>query len=176
MVLDNKKHIPIASISEVAANRTITLMSLNKTFNFPGVGLGWMICKNEELRKRASHGLGSIIPNAEIFGYIVTAAAIQNGNEWRLALLKYLSKNRQLLIENINQIPGLSLYNMEASYLGWISCEKLSLKDPFKLFLDNGVAFQPGYMFNQPNHLRINIATPQSQLQEALSRIKMAIK
>ena len=176
MVLDNKKHIPIASISEIAANRTITLMSLNKTFNFPGAGLGWMICKNDELRKRASHGLGSIIPNAEIFGYIATTAAMQNGNEWRLALLEYLKKNRQLLIENINQIPGLSLYDMEASYLGWISCEKLLSKVSFQLFLDNGVALQPGYMFNQSNHVRINIATPHSILSEALNRMKDAIQ
>lgn len=40
LVLDpNAKHIPIASINEEIADRTITLMSLNKTFNFPGEGL-----------------------------------------------------------------------------------------------------------------------------------------
>jgi len=176
MVLDGHKHIPIASISETAANRTITLMSLNKTFNFPGAGLGWVICKNRSIREKASYRIGSLIPHPEIFGYVATDAAIKYGEEWRIALLHYLSENRKLLIERINQIPGLRLYDIEASYLGWISCESLPIKDPHKLFLNHGVALQPGYMFNQPNHLRINIATTHSLLKNALDRIEIAVK
>ena len=176
MVLDGHKHIPIASISETAANRTITLMSLNKTFNFPGAGLGWMICKNRSIREKASNRIGSLIPHPEIFGYVATDAAIKYGEEWRIALLHYLSENRKLLIERINQIPGLRLYDIEASYLGWISCESLPIKDPHKLFLNHGVALQPGYMFNQSNHVRINIATTHSLLKNALDRIEIAVK
>ena len=176
MVLDGHKHIPIASISETAANQTITLMSLNKTFNFPGSGLGWMICKNNNLRKMASHRIGSLIPHPEIFGYVATGAAIKDGEEWRLALLEYLTQNRKLLTEKINQIPGLSLYDIEASYLGWISCESLPVKNPHQLFLNHGVALQPGTMFNQPDHVRINIATPYSLLKEALDRIEIAVR
>ena len=176
MILDDHKHIPIASISEEAANRTITLMSLNKTFNFPGAGLGWMICKNNNLRQLASHRIGKLIPHPEIFGYVATAAAIKDGEEWRLALLDYLTQNRKLLIEKINQIPGLRLYDIEASYLGWISCESLPVKNPHQLFIDYGVALQPGYMFNQPDHVRINIATPHSLLKEALDRMEKAVK
>ena len=176
MVLDGHKHIPIASISETAANRTITLMSLNKTFNFPGAGLGWMICKNRSIREKASNRIGSLIPPPEIFGYVATDAAIKYGEEWRIALLHYLGENRKLLIERINQIPGLRLYDIEASYLGWISCESLPIKDSHKLFLNHGVALQPGYMFNQSNHVRINIATTHSLLKNALDRIEIAVK
>ena len=176
MVLDGHKHIPIASISETAANRTITLMSLNKTFNFPGAGLGWMICKNRSIREKASYRIGSLIPHPEIFGYVATDAAIRYGKEWRIDLLHYLTENRKLLIERINQIPGLRLYDIEASYLGWISCESLPIKDPHKLFLNHGVALQPGCMFNQPNHVRINIATTRSSLKNALDRIEIAVK
>ena len=176
MVLDDHKHIPIASISEKAANRTITLMSLNKTFNFPGAGLGWMICKNRSIREKASSRIGSLIPHPEIFGYVATDAAIRYGEEWRIDLLHYLTENRKLLIERINQIPGLRLYDIEASYLGWISCESLPIKDPHKLFLNHGVALQPGCMFNQPNHVRINIATTHSSLKNALDRIEIAVK
>ena len=176
MVLDGHKHIPIASISETAANRTITLMSLNKTFNFPGAGLGWMICKNRSIREKASQRIGSLIPHPEIFGYVATDAAIRNGEEWRLALLNYLSKNRKLLIQRIDKISGLRLYDIEASYLGWISCEHLPVKNPHQLFLNHGVALQPGYMFNQPNHVRINIATTHSLLKKALDRIEKAVK
>jgi len=175
MVFEGHKHIPIASISEAAANRTITLMSLNKTFNFPGAGLGWMICKNNSLREMASHTIGSLIPHPEIFGYVATDAAIKYGEDWRLALLDYLNENRKLLIERVNQIQGLRLYDIEASYLGWISCENLPVKNPYQLFLNHGVALQPGYMFNQANHVRINIATTNVLLKKALNRIEIAV-
>jgi aminotransferase/cystathionine beta-lyase len=151
-------------------------MSLNKTFNFPGAGLGWMICKNRSIREKASQRIGSLIPHPEIFGYVATDAAIRNGEEWRLALLNYLSKNRKLLIQRIDKISGLRLYDIEASYLGWISCEHLPVKNPHQLFLNHGVALQPGYMFNQPNHVRINIATTHSLLKKALDRIEKAVK
>ena len=64
---------------------------------------------------------------------------------------------------------------MEDSYLGWISYENILHKNPYELFLKNGVALQPGKMFNASNHARINIATPRSNLKEALKRIKHAI-
>ena len=44
-----------------------------------------------------------------------------------------LTQNRKLLVEKINQIPGLRLYDIEASYLGWISCESLPTKNPHQL-------------------------------------------
>ncbi len=176
MVLDKRKHIPIASISEEAANQTITLMSLNKTFNFPGAGLGWMICKNPSLRKMASNRIGSLIPHPEIFGYVATDAAMREGEDWRLALLDYLSQNRKLLVERINRIPGLKIYDIEASYLGWISCESLAIKNPHQLFLNYGVALQPGSMFNQAKHVRINIATTHSLLKKALDLMEKAVE
>tara|TARA_B100000035_G_scaffold308940_1_gene314369 strand:+ start:10997 stop:12148 length:1152 start_codon:yes stop_codon:yes gene_type:complete len=176
LVLDDIPHIPIAKVSEDAANQTITLMSLNKTFNFPGTGLAWAVCKNDELRKKIKVGIGSLIPETQLFGYIATQAVIDDGEDWRLALIKYLKGNRKLLFDAIDSIPGLAMYKMEASYLGWISCEKILHKDPYELFLKYGVALQPGKMFNDNNHVRINIATPQKNLMEALKRIRHAVK
>lgn len=176
LVLDDIPHIPIASVSEDAANQTITLMSLNKTFNFPGAGLAWAVCKNKELRKKIKIGIGSLIPETQIFGYIATQAVMDDGEDWRKALIDYLKGNRKLLLDEIDNIPELALYQMEASYLGWISCEKILHQDPYELFLKNGVALQPGKMFNDNNHVRINIATPRSNLKEALKRIRHALK
>ena len=176
LILEYINHIPIASVSEDAANQTITLMSLNKTFNFPGAGLAWAVCKNKELRKKIKIGIGSLIPETQIFGYIATQAVMDDGEDWRKALIDYLKGNRKLLLDEIDSIPELAIYQMEASYLGWISCEKILHQDPYELFLKNGVALQPGKMFNDNNHVRINIATPRSNLKEALKRIRHALK
>jgi cystathionine beta-lyase len=175
MVYPGKKHIPIASVSEYAAERTITLMSMNKTFNIPGAGLAWFICKNNDLRKKASKDLGTTIPDPQIFTYIATRSALQHGEPWRHQLMDYLEGNRQLLSDAMKNLPQLSLYKMEASYLGWISCQNLNVEDPGQLFLKSGVALQPGAMFQQNDHVRINIATPKTILNEALDRMRLAL-
>ena len=175
MVFKGKKHIPIASISNEAADRTITLMSLNKTFNFPGAGLAWMICKDNKLRHQVTKDIGTLIPETQIFGYISTLKAIEDGDEWRGALINYLQSNKVFLQEEVGKMDGLKLYDIEASYLGWINCESLPTKDPHKLFLEHGVALQPGYMFNQDKHLRINFGVPKKLLKEALNRMREAV-
>ena len=175
MVFTGKKHIPVASISNEAADRTITLMSLNKTFNFPGAGLAWMICKDNKLRHQVTKDIGTLIPETQIFGYVSTLKAIEEGDEWRRALINYLESNKAFLQEELDRMDGLKLYDIEASYLGWINCESLPTKDPHKLFLEHGVALQPGYMFNQDKHLRINFGVPKKLLKEALNRMREAV-
>ena len=176
MVLDDKKHIPIASISSEVSKKTITLMSLNKTFNFPGVGTAWAISENKELRESIRQGVGTIIPETQIFGYTSTLAALDEGEAWRKNLLQYLKKNRKLVQEKMMTIKGLNLYTIEASYLAWISYEKSQYKDLSKLFVDHGVAVQPGSMFNEDKHFRLNFATQSNILEEALVRIQRALK
>ena len=127
MVFTGKKHIPVASISNEAADRTITLMSLNKTFNFPGAGLAWMICKDNKLRHQVTKDIGTLIPETQIFGYISTLKAIEEGDEWRRALINYLESNKAFLQEELDRMDGLKLYDIEASYLGWINCESLQI-------------------------------------------------
>ena len=90
--------------------------------------------------------------------------------------LQYLKKNRKLVQEKMTTIKGLNLYTIEASYLAWISYEKSQYKDLSKLFVDHGVAVQPGSMFNEDKHFRLNFATQSNILEEALVRIQRALK
>jgi cystathionine beta-lyase len=176
MIHDGIQHTPIASLSEEIADQSITLMSLNKVFNIPGLGLAWMICKNKEMRKKIQAQIGTLIPDPQIISYVSTQAALRHGEPWRQELIQYLESNKLMLKNNIKQVQPLQMYTMEASYLAWIDCSQLEIKDPAQLFLDHGLALQPGSMFQQDNHVRINIATPKSVLSEALDRMHAAIK
>ena len=175
MIHDGIQHIPIASLSEEIADQSITLMSLNKVFNIPGLGLAWMICKNKEIRKKIQAQIGTLIPDPQIISYVSTQAALRHGEPWRQELIQYLESNKLMLKNDIKQMQSLQMYTMEASYLAWIDCSQLEIKDPAQLFLDHGLALQPGSMFQQDNHVRINIATPKSVLSEALDRMHAAI-
>ncbi|OWS71117.1 MalY/PatB family protein [Polynucleobacter campilacus] len=169
---EDKKHIPLASISKEISEKTITLMSLNKTFNFPGIGLAWAVAENPTLRKAIQVGLHQTIAPPSLLAYTVTMAAIKEGEPWRLELIEYLRSNRDLIHEKINGIKGLSIDKMEGSYLAWIDCTNLNHQNPYQLFLDNGLATSPGSQFNREKFVRLNFGTQRARLNQALDIIE----
>lgn len=173
LVLDEKKkHIPLASISKAISEKTITLMSLNKTFNFPGIGLAWAVAENPTLRKAMQFGLHQTIAPPSLLAYIATMAAIAEGEPWRAELIQYLRGNRDLIQTRLGSIAGLGLDKMEGSYLSWIDCAKLNHPDPYQLFLNAGLATSPGSQFGQKQFVRLNFGTQRARLLEALNIIE----
>ena len=149
IILDeSKKHIPIASLSKEVSDRTVTLMSLNKTFNYSGTGL------------------------ASLFSYSATVAAINSGEPWRLELLEYLRGNRDLVTTAINKISSLKMGDLEATYMAWIDCTKLNHPNPHQLLLESGLALSPGRQFGQDKYVRLNFGTQRTRLEKALAIIQ----
>jgi aminotransferase/cystathionine beta-lyase len=170
LVLDeHKKHIPLASISKAISEKTVTLMSLNKTFNFPGIGLAWAVAENPILRKAMHVGLHQTIAPPSLLAYTATMAAIQEGEPWRAELIDYLRGNRDLIRARLGSTSELGLDKMEGSYLAWIDCAKLNHQDPYRLFLDAGLATSPGSQFGQKQFVRLNFGTQRTRLIEALN-------
>jgi aminotransferase/cystathionine beta-lyase len=172
VLAEDRKHIPLASISKEISEKTVTLMSLNKTFNFPGVGLAWAIAENPVLRKAMQVGLHQTIAPPSLFAYTATMAAIKEGEPWRKALIEYLRKNRDLIQERIRGIAGLSIDKMEGSYLAWIDCAALQSQNPYQLLLDAGLATSPGSQFGRDQFVRLNFGTQRSRLNDALDIIQ----
>lgn len=175
LVLDeNKKHIPLASISKEISEKTITLMSANKTFNFPGIGLAWAVAENSTLRQAIQVGLHQTIALPSLLAYTATLAAIKEGEPWRKQLIEYLRSNRDLIYQKINGIQGLSVGKLEASYLAWIDCTSLNHQNPYQLLLDNGLATSPGSQFNRDGFVRLNFGTQKNHLIKALDIMQSA--
>ena len=176
LILDTqRRHVPIASLSSEVSRRTVTLMSPNKTFNFPAAGCAWAIIEDPALRKAFSVDVDAhYLPSASVFGYIAALAAYRGGSEWLAAQLDYLRENRDLVEEFLKRLPQFSLAHIEATYLAWIDCSSLGLDNPAEHFLEHGVALSPGSQFGEPNFVRLNFGTQRSRLKEALERIKNA--
>ena len=172
LVLDpGKRHVPIASLSPEISRRTVTLMSANKTFNFPAAGCAWAIIEDEALRSAfAAEVSAHVVPSPSVFGYEATLAALRHGDAWLEAQLEYLRGNRDLVESSI----GLPMAHVEATYLAWIDCAPLGVKDPCQDFLDRGVALSPGAQFGAPRFVRLNFGTQRARLAEALRRMGAA--
>lgn len=172
VLAEGKQHIPLASISKAISEKTTTLMSLNKTFNFPGVGLAWAVAENPDLRKAMQVGLHQTIAAPSLFAYTATMAAIKDGEPWRHELIQHLRKNRDLIQSRISSITGLNIDKMEGSYLAWIDCTQLNHPNPYQLLLDAGLATSPGSQFGRDQFVRLNFGTQQSRLIQALNIIE----
>lgn len=176
LVLDSHaRHIPIASLDQRISMRTVTLMSLNKVFNFPGIGLAWAVAENPHLRAAMQTDLHCTIADPGLLAYTATMAALRDGEAWRQSLLQYLRENRDYVVQRIQAMPPLKVGKIEASYLAWIDCSRLECADPYALFLAAGVAMSPGAQFNAPQFVRLNFGTQRATLEKALDRMAQAI-
>jgi cystathionine beta-lyase len=176
LVLDeDKRHVPIASLSPEIAERTITLMAASKTFNLPALAFAFGIVPSARLRKRLDRVMAGIAHRPLGLGTWATLAAYRDGEPWRLALLDYLRGNRDLVEERICTMPRLSMTHVQATYLAWIDCRQTGIENPVAFFAESGVGLYDGADFGAPGYVRLNFACPRARLREALDRMERAL-
>ena len=166
-----KPHVPIAGISREASRRTVTLISPNKAFGFPGAGCAFAIIEDPELRRAFGADLHATVHDASVFGYAAALAAYRECDGWLAAQLAYLRGNRDLVERTVQALPGLRMAHVEATYLAWIDASGLGVPDPHRHFLERGLALSPGAPFGAPGFVRLNFGTRRALLEQALERM-----
>jgi cystathionine beta-lyase len=175
------KHIPFGSICEEFQENSITCMSPSKTFNLPGLGISTIIIPDEKLRNNFKDVASGIMPDPNLFGYTALEAAYRYGDEWLDQILDYLQKNLDFLMEYLYQnIPEVKVIKPHGTYLIWLDFRGLNLDKYLlsKFMVDEAkVGLEDGFIFGETGcgFMRMNIACPQSMLEEALHRIEKAI-
>ena len=167
-------HIPFATLSEDAAQRSVTLISPSKTFNIAGLGASVAVIPNPELRRKFKAARAGIVPEVDILALAAAEAAWRDGEAWLQALLVYLRVNRDKLIQAVNATPGLTMVSPEATYLGWIDASGLGVENPAEFFLNAGLGVSPGTDFGEKQFVRINFGCTAAVLDEAISRLQNA--
>ena len=177
LVLDeDRPHIPIASLGEDIAQRTITLMAPSKTWNIAALYASFAIIPDPGLRKRFRRAMRGIVPQVNVLGLVAAEAAYRDGGAWRAALIEYLRTNRERVLTAVDAMPGLSMSRPEATYLAWIDCRGSGIDDPAGFFEAAGVGLSDGKGFGLPGFVRLNFGCPRDTLDEALSRMAHALR
>ena len=125
-------------------------------------------------------------------GVIAHAEAFRTGDDWLDLLLTGLDANRTLLGDLVaKHLPGVKYQRPQGTYLAWLDCRQLGfdeeatgglavvadLAGPARWFLDHArVALSSGHVFGTGGggHVRLNFATSQAILTEAISRMGAA--
>lgn len=177
LVLDvDKKHIPMATLGEDIARRTVTLMAPSKTYNIPGLGCSFAVISDCGLRKSFVRAMDGIVPHINTLGYTAALAAYRDGKGWHEELLEYLRENRDLVSGWVGDMNMLSMDHVEATYLAWMNMKKTGLREPVRFFEEAGVGLSDGAYFGSPGFVRLNFGCPRSTLVEALERMKTALQ
>lgn len=183
LTLEGVKHIPIASISEELANRTITLLSPSKTFNIAGLFTSIAIVPNKELRDVFTKSLEKMeIGHVSIFGSLALEAAYSKGEDWLNQALIYMEDNIDFAIDYIRkEIPQVKVSKPDATYLLWLDFRNLgktadqvnqALLDVGKIILNDGRPYGQG----GEGYFRLNIGSSRSRVEDGLERIKRAVE
>ena len=183
MALFGNRHHPFASVSEEAAQCSITFGAPSKTFNIAGIVSSYCIVPNEELRNRLfSWMAANELDEPHIFAPIATMAAFNEGEEWRRQMLHYIEGNIMFVEEYLKEnLPQIKPLRPQASFLVWLDFRGLRLQHDalVHLFVDEaGLALNDGEMFGKGGEgfMRMNIASPRAVLREALGRLKDAVE
>ncbi len=174
-ILTPRPHIPLASLSPEAEQRTITLMAPSKTFNIPGLSASFAVIPNPEQRRAFKNVLKGLVPDVNSLGLVGALSAYGKGRPWLDELLAYLARNRDRVEEAVNQMPGCRLNPIEATYLAWIDVRGTGLADPVAFFEKAGVGLSDGTYFGSKGFLRLNYGCPLERLNQGLDRMAKAL-
>ena len=180
LVFSGNHHIPLASISESAAQNTITLMAPSKTFNIPGLHFSFAVIPNQKHRESMEASRKGVIGCPTMLANEAVRAVYSGGADWLDELLAYLEANRDFLFDFLNaHLPEIKMIRPEGTYLAWLDCRKLELlPDPYHFFLTKAkVALNDGLAFgeNGKGFVRLNFGCPRSILTDALVRMAEAV-
>lgn len=190
LVLPGARFTPYLSLP--GAEDALALMSASKAWNLCGLKAAVAIAgpgSAADLRRmpeEVSHGPSHL-------GVIAHTEAFRTGGDWLDTLLQGLDANRTLLGDLVAEhLPGVRYQRPQGTYLAWLDCRPLGFDDevaeglavvsdlsgPARWFLRHArVALTSGHAFGTggAGHVRVNFATSQAILTEAVSRMGRAL-
>ena len=183
LTFEPNKHIPIASLSKEAAERTLTFMAASKTFNIAGLSTAFVVVQQKDLLKKYNKQMDAMhLFPGNVMGTVATKAAFDNGNDWRLQMLSYVEGNIDFVHDFLKEhLPEVRFHRPEATYLLWLDFRAFNwTQEKLNDFLINqaGVGLNDGAQFNPGGEgfMRLNVACSRALLEKALNQIVEAFE
>ena len=146
-----------------------------------GWRIGWGIGPAALIRDMTSVQ-GQITSGASSVSQAAALAALQSDRQILEDRRATFLARRDATIDGLNAIPGLTCPAPDGAFYAFPDCSTL-IEGRFDndaalcqwLLEETGVALVPGRAFGMPGHVRLSFAYAESQIREALTRMKTAI-
>lgn len=188
LVYNNSGFVTFAAATPELADRTLTVNGVSKAYAMTGWRVGYA-AGPIELIKAMNTVQGQSTSHTSSISQYAAIEALEGDQGFISEFREIFRQRRDLVVEMINSIPGLSCNRPNGAFYVFVSCaEHLGKKSPsgerivsdmdFAMYLleQAGVAVVPGSGFLMDGFFRISYASSEQDLRHACSNIKTAIE
>lgn len=179
LVMPGHRHIPFGKL---AAGRSITVISPNKTFNTAGIPQATFVIPDAEVRRRFRSFLDTLQLNHDsTFGAVGMLAGYRECAGWLDRVIAYVAANHDFAAGWLRaHLPQVRKVKAEATYLAWLDSRATGLGENDimqRLVHLGGVGLYPGTNFGAAGqgYFRMNLACPRARLERGLQGIQAAL-
>ena len=182
-IYDGKKYTSIASLSPDLKKKTIVVNGVSKSYSMTGWRIGYA-AGPIEIVEAMSTLQSQTTSNPTSISQKAAVAALKEGGPFILNMVSEYSSRRELMVEQLNKIPGMTCPHPAGAFyvfpnvtglFGKRSTINSSATFAEYLLDDFKVSTIPGASFGMDGYLRLSYAAPQEALIEGLDRIKKAV-
>lgn len=171
---------PFLSVSETAREVGICVTAASKSWNLAGLKCATIITQHPKQLERAKSMPMAVHYRASLFGAIASATAYEC-SDWLDSAIETMDSSRKFLAKLLGEkLPTVGYRIPDVSYLAWLDLAELKLgADPSDILLGQGkLALNAGNTFGPESgsFVRLNFATSEEILIEAISRIVSCVK
>ena len=178
IIFDGRKFVSPAAFDELK-DQTITVNGFSKAYAMTGWRLGYLAGRKQYLdviNKLYTHTITGTSPFIQ-----KAAVAAFDCNEEVETMRQSYEARRNYFITELNKIPGVSAAMPEGSFYAWVRfrAKQMTSFQIAKHLLDfGGVVGVPGaaYCKSDNQYIRFSFAAEQSKLENAVKRIRKAVK
>jgi cystathionine beta-lyase len=179
LTYDAKKFVPFLAVSETAREVGICVTAASKSWNLAGLKCATVVTAHPKQQERAKSMPEAVHFRASLFGAVASATAYECA-DWLDDAIETFESNRKYLKNLLTQsLPTVGYRIPDFSYLAWLDLSGLNLgENPAQVLLEKGkLALNAGITFGPEsgNFVRLNFATGEEMLDEAVSRIASCI-
>jgi len=174
----------IASIDEAIKKRTITITGFSKSYGLAALRAGAVFCPDASSYSKifAASLHASTVHGCNVAAQIAATAALDECSEWLANFVAHLQKMRDLCIDGLNDINGISCMAPHGCYVAFADVTgtgKSSSEIQQILLNEAKVAVVPGlkqwFGNGAEGYIRLSFATSSAILLEGISRIKNSL-
>jgi len=179
IVYDDHRHYSIAALSPEFRARTMMANSLSKTYAMTGWRIGYLVAPKPIIDAAAYLNQNSA-RMASAFVQMAAKEALLNSQQATADMVAQYAKRRQLIVEGLNAIPGLSCTPPEGAFYVFLKISQFGLSSfefAKHLVLRGKVATTPGDFFGPAgnSYVRLSFATDEATIKLGLAGIRSAI-
>ena len=187
LIYDGRKHLSIAQLGEQIKAQTFLVNGMSKAYAMTGWRIGYVAGPRHEITAMANFQ-SQATSNANTIAQYAAMKALQGDQSCVDEMVKEFEKRRDLMVERINAIPGISCRKPQGAFYIMMNIKQLlgrtyngrvleSSMDFAELLLaEKQVAVVPGVAFEAEGYCRLSYTVSADQINRGLDRIEEFVR